>query len=68
MVRLNSVKNFANIKKVANFAAVFHGIRFKVRRLFVVTTSNFLIFVVLTKTKWDRCLEMSKGSTFLVSN
>ena len=28
-------------KNVRTFAPVFHGIRFKVRRLFVVTTSNF---------------------------
>lgn len=27
-----------------NFASVFHGIRFKVRRLFVVMTDNFFCF------------------------
>jgi AraC-like DNA-binding protein len=31
---------FNNIE-VVTFASVFHGIRFKVRRLFVGTTSNF---------------------------
>ena len=30
-----------NIKIFYTFASVFHGIRFKVRRLFVVMTSNF---------------------------
>ena len=30
------------------FAPVFHGIRFKVKRLFVVMTSNFFLFFVFT--------------------
>ena len=29
---------------MCNFASVFHGIRFKVRRLFVVMTSNFFLY------------------------
>ena len=29
--------------EVYNFALVFHGIRFKVKRLFVVMTSNFFM-------------------------
>ena len=32
-----------NIKIFYTFASVFHGIRFKVRRLFVVMTSNFFL-------------------------
>jgi hypothetical protein len=37
------LKNYA-VKHISSiFASVFHGIRFKVRRLFVVTTSNFFV-------------------------
>lgn len=47
---LNKVKiekyfpaNLHIINHAIIFAQVFHGIRFKVRRLFVVTTSNFFL-------------------------
>ena len=45
---------FLNIKiwslpKLPTFASVFHGIRFKVRRLFVVMTDNF--FPRLTRSR-----------------
>jgi len=35
------LKYFAGFRYTTTFAPVFHGIRFKVRRLFVVMTSNF---------------------------
>ncbi len=35
---------FNNIE-VVTFASVFHGIRFKVRRLFVGMTSNFFLYL-----------------------
>jgi len=34
---------FVNTEKCVTFVTVFHGIRFKVRRLFVVMTGNFFI-------------------------
>lgn len=36
-----------NIFFQRTFASVFHGIRFKVRRLFVVMTSNFFFDIFL---------------------
>ncbi len=36
-------KNYAVKHKNSTFASVFHGIRFKVRRLFVAMTSNFFL-------------------------
>ncbi len=36
-------QNYAAKHKSNTFASVFHGIRFKVRRLFVATTSNFFL-------------------------
>jgi len=36
-------KNYVVKHKVYTFASVFHGIRFKVRRLFVVMTDNFFL-------------------------
>jgi hypothetical protein len=51
------LKNYA-IKHISSiFASVFHGIRFKVRRLFVVTTSNF--FLWLHQVGWK---SMESGS------
>ena len=44
---VNCVKTFASGFAISNnsltFASVFHGIRFKVRKLFVVMTSNFFL-------------------------
>ena len=40
----NTPKYLHNSSRPTTFAPVFHGIRFKVRRLFVVTTSNFFYF------------------------
>ena len=37
------LKYFAGFRYTTTFAPVFHGIRFKVRRLFVVMTSNFFL-------------------------
>jgi hypothetical protein len=37
---------YARIQKTFTFASVFHGIRFKVRRLFVVMTSNFFWYLL----------------------
>ena len=36
------------------FASVFHGIRFKVRRLFVETTSNFFFVTVSSVVGGDK--------------
>ena len=45
------VKNYAVKHKNSTFASVFHGIRFKVRRLFVATTSNFFFVPVRSASK-----------------
>ena len=37
------MENLVGRPKVPIFASVFHGIRFKVRRLFVGMTSNFFL-------------------------
>ena len=37
------VKNYVVQHKSITFVTVFHGIRFKVRRLFVVMTDNFFL-------------------------
>ena len=47
-----------------NFASVFHGIRFKVKRLFVGMTDNF--FIVSTEAFRGRPI-MYKWFTFLSS-
>ena len=39
------MKNIVVKHKTAIFAPVFHGIRFKVKRLFVVRTSNFFLYI-----------------------
>ena len=39
------VKNYAVKHKTPTFASVFHGIRFKVRRLFVAMTGNFFLYL-----------------------
>ena len=45
-----------------NFASVFHGIRFKVKRLFVATTSNFFYVKILRNTATAVCLENTSKS------
>ena len=52
MLKMVNRRNFMLEKyvvkhKMLNFASVFHGIRFKVRRLFVETTSNFFLYACL---------------------
>lgn len=47
---------FGELNLMANFAIVFHGIRFKVKRLFVVMTSNFFfeqfpLYSIMTSSK-----------------
>ena len=39
------LKNYAIKHKISTFASVFHGIRFKVKGLFVGTTSNFFLYL-----------------------
>jgi hypothetical protein len=74
---LNSVNTWlffeeklVSFKKCCTFVSVFHGIRFKVRRLFVVMTSNFFLhhsqFIdyvqILTTSPTDQ--ERSRGLFF----
>ncbi len=49
-------QNLHPLKKVYTFVSVFHGIRFKVRRLFVVMTSNFFLH------PYKRCKQLDDKS------
>ena len=51
-----------NIKILLTFASVFHGIRFKERRLFVVRTSNFFFVPCPTPSKCSEFSESSESS------
>ncbi len=39
------LQNYVVKHIISNFASVFHGIRFKVKRLFVARTSNFFLLI-----------------------
>ena len=53
------MENLDGRPKVPIFASVFHGIRFKVKRLFVVMTSNFFIYL------YECLIVEERGRTFL---
>lgn len=52
-------------KNVRTFAPVFHGIRFKVRRLFVVMTGNF--FYAFTEARPAHAWQKQNKFCFLLS-
>ena len=52
------VKNYVIQYKSITFVTVFHGIRFKVRRLFVVMTDNFFLPLPLKPLIHKHCISI----------
>ena len=52
-------QKYAVKHKSFTFASVFHGIRFKVRRLFVGMTSNFFLYLSVPSTPLSNNLPSS---------
>ena len=62
------VKNYVVQHKNITFVTVFHGIRFKVRRLFVVMTDNFFLPLLLKLPIHKHCISINCTLTDVQSN